>query len=278
MSGTSQIEAVRHVQELKAKRHARLEQLYLSLAKWELDRRRSTIAGQLASKANTVASFPGFVDCCNVQQLSSWFQTHVMLWHMDWFNRFIAHTPATLMKADHTFKVQKRVKPGGQQAFTCCMTSMNELGQVLGVWFLDTQELSAATPIFTGLKARFERLGCNLAHIYTDNYCQWRAQLQSVWQSTSVRLDAYHFLNRFKRCLDPACLLTDAFMADLRKALFVRRQFTPTQLQALLERCGIDQAKAMSLSRDKKCQEINTIRHIPESTTLKRSLHSVVKK
>ena len=279
VSGMTQADALRHVEEIQAKRHARNEQLYLSASIHMRQTRQATLLGHFRpSAAARVSSFPRYAPQCKLKNLSEWYQVTVQLFYLSWFYRFIGNIPATLMKADHTFKITKRVKVSNEKMYEGCFTAMNELGLIVGIWFVDSTEFEAVIPVLETLKARFQRLGSHMSHCYIDCCCKWRASLNSVWGDLKVHLDPWHFIERFRRTIDKECKLADAFMRDIIRAIFVVQQFSSNELREHYARFKMNPDKARQLADDTKVQEMNKMRHIPDTATLQQALNTVINK
>lgn len=64
------------------------------------------------------------------------------------------------LAGDHTFRAAKYIRQqGGAKAYEAVYTVMNELGQVVGQWFVHTKSLCEVEESLRKLRERFRRLG-----------------------------------------------------------------------------------------------------------------------
>ena len=47
------------------------------------------------------------------------------------------------------------------------------------------------------LKGRLDGMGCSIDYFFVDNCCQWRSKLNTIFDSSAVKLDPFHAIQRF---------------------------------------------------------------------------------
>lgn len=127
----------------------------------------------------------------------------------------------SILKVDHTFKVAKVLVADGHRPFEALWTCINEYGQILTQAFVGTKAFDEIKPAFEKLVHRHTVLGAQQPEvIYTDICCQERGQLSMVMKGIKVRLDPFHFLQRFKAVLSAKSDLSRPFLNALSNAIF----------------------------------------------------------
>jgi hypothetical protein len=179
---------------------------------------------------------------------------------------------------DHTFKSARRIKIYNDvvnkynQIFTAALTVYNEYNQVCAQYFATTKSYKPMKEKIDLLLKRYECYGHKKPNlIYSDNCCKDRADLMdSFGSSVVVKLDSYHFIDRYLTGCRQTHPLYKDFCSAIRDAIFVlykpdrdcaiawaiKHRKDPTKLpdQYLIDRCR---------------------RTIPEKSTLHKRLDTV---
>ena len=73
---------------------------------------------------------------------------------------------------------------------------MHEISTVLAWKLCKGTALDKAEDMLTSLKDRLASKGCVVNHFYIDNCCQWRHELNSLFDGVSIKLDPFHAIQR----------------------------------------------------------------------------------
>src|SRR3546814_1238213 len=92
VTGVGQSDAMRHVEELQAKNHARAELLYVSAAVHLQAQKHATLHRHFQSTSEKSSDaqlqpFPAFQPKCKLRHLAGWYTTATMLFYISWLDR-----------------------------------------------------------------------------------------------------------------------------------------------------------------------------------------------
>lgn len=146
---------------------------------------------------------------------------------LPWLTQRLAMIDGEILAVDHSFKATKKIKVRDEQskrfipAFSATLTVLNEYHQVAGQYLAHSKSYKHVQHKLKDLLDRYDVYKYNKPTvIYTDNCCNDKAEL-SIFESAQIRLDAYHFMDRYHdgcRQRHPAFV---GFCKQLRRAIFV---------------------------------------------------------
>ena len=74
---------------------------------------------------------------------------------------------------------------------------MNEIGVVVSWKLCKGTAFHRVKEPLQRLKGRLNGLGCSVDYFLVDNCCQWRSKLNTIFESSAVKLDPFHAIQRF---------------------------------------------------------------------------------
>jgi hypothetical protein len=146
---------------------------------------------------------------------------------LPWITQRLSMVDGEILAVDHSFKAAKKIKIQDElsrkfiPAFGATLTVFNEYHQVSGQYLTRSKSYKDVQVKFKALLDRYEVYKYNKPLvIYTDNCCNDKSDL-TIFDDAMVRLDAFHFMDRyFDGCKQRHPSFT-SFCKELRKAIFV---------------------------------------------------------
>ena len=103
---------------------------------------------------------------------------------------------ASLLSADHTFKVSSNIgfwcKGKWIQLYDSLFIVMNEIGIVVSWKLCKGTAFHGVEDLLKQLHCRLSGQGCSIDYFFLDNCCQWRGKLNTIFDSSAVKLDPFH--------------------------------------------------------------------------------------
>ena len=108
---------------------------------------------------------------------------------------------ASSLSTDHTFKVSANIgfwfKGRWIQLYDSLFIVMNEIGVVVSWKRCKGTGFHGVKEPLQRLKDRLNGQGCSIDYFFVDNCCQWRSKLNAIFESSAVKLDPFHAIQRF---------------------------------------------------------------------------------
>jgi hypothetical protein len=147
---------------------------------------------------------------------------------LPWLTQRLAMVDGEILAVDHSFKATKKIKIRDEQskrflpAFSATLTIYNEYHQVAGQYLARSKSYKLVQHKLKALLDRYDTYQYNKpVVIYTDNCCNDKTEL-SIFESAHIRLDAYHFMDRYlDGCRQRHTKAFVGFCKQLRRAIFV---------------------------------------------------------
>lgn len=130
--------------------------------------------------------------------IACYVQEYLMNEHL--YGKRMCQMKASSLSADHTFKVSANIgfwcKGKWIQLYDSLFIVMNEIGIVVSWKLCKGTAFHEVQDPLQRLKGRLDDLGCSIDYFFVDNCCQWRSKLNSIFDSSAVKLDPFHAIQR----------------------------------------------------------------------------------
>lgn len=200
------------------------------------------------------------------------------LQRIQWLHGRMGMIDGKVLSVDHTFKTARKVKFRDEltgnylQPFSSTLTVYNEYSQVCCQFFSQTKSLRDVTQDLKEIISRYDAYGSEKPSIvYSDNCCNDRNELLSCFGSdVQVKLDAYHFMDRYVEGCRQKHPLFPTFVKKLRDAIF---QIYEPDREALQEKMK-EQKKKVKFNEEyfvSRCR-----RTIPKANLLEERLNRLI--
>jgi len=117
------------------------------------------------------------------------------------YGKRMCQMTASSLSADHTFKGSSNIgfwcKGKWIQVYDSLFIVMNEIGVVVSRKLCKGTTFHKVKEPLQHLKDRLNGLGCSIDYFFVDECCQWRSKVNSIFESSAVKLDPFHAMQRF---------------------------------------------------------------------------------
>jgi len=143
----------------------------------------------------------------------------------EFYDKYMRSLSGNVLSSDHTFKIASFVWSLKNQPFGAFWAVLNEYHEVITMAFVKDKSNNCIKPMLDGLKKRYDELKKEYPWAwYSDQCCIDRKLITTVFQTTEVKKDLFHFLDLYLRSLgkeSQAKTFYKQFIKELRDSFFI---------------------------------------------------------
>ena len=116
---------------------------------------------------------------------------------------YLASTTGRVLCWDHTYELARKAKVNNRSVHPAVFSVLNEHNQVLGLKFVQSEEMDEASELLREVKQRLQVLGVNeIDAVYSDRCCQDKRLIMDLFPHLNrIGLDLFHAIQRLTKCI-----------------------------------------------------------------------------
>lgn len=153
----------RRLRELRNQDFVRTQQLYYQFYDWitsPVDGQPRINAHKEPKSFGKLEDMDEYWGCVPTSQWLSGIFTSVLDEALSWCRRYQTTIFGRILRSDHTHEVCKYIRNSDhQKVYSAVLTIMNEWGQIVAQWFVETKSYAEVNDAFAALKDRYAAAG-----------------------------------------------------------------------------------------------------------------------